>query len=118
MIKPRFKRLHINEIPQGGAIGVEIWRGENAEELIRIIVCKEESMVYAWVNRCPHAGWPLENIDGNFLFTDTGDIICSGHGAVFDVTDGRCWGGPGRGMPLTAFPFVQDGEFIVIGCLD
>ncbi|KAF0186919.1 MAG: hcaA1 [Hyphomonadaceae bacterium] len=118
LIKPRFKKLHIDEIPEGGAIGVEFWRGEQCDELVRVIICKEESKVYAWVNRCPHAGWPLENIDGNFLFTEAGDIICSGHGAVFGVTDGRCWGGPGRGLPLSAFPFRQVGDNIVIGEVD
>lgn len=57
----------------------------------------------------------MENIDDKFLFTDAGDIICAGHGAVFDVTDGRCQGGPGRGQPLKAFPFTCEGQYILIG---
>lgn len=111
-IKPTLVKVKIVDLPINGARLVEIWPND---EYIPLIIMRRETGVFIYINRCPHAGWPLDTPDGEFLFSLDGDIICAGHGAVFDVANGHCMGGPGRGTPLRTYPFIIDGEYIIIG---
>ncbi len=78
-----------------------------------ILTCDEGGQPRAWLNRCPHARWPLDTFDGRFLFTQDGALICAAHGALFDPGSGRCLGGPGRGEPLTAIALdLSDPDWI------
>jgi nitrite reductase/ring-hydroxylating ferredoxin subunit len=71
----------------------------------------------AFVNRCPHARWPLDRFDGTFLFTPVGDLVCAAHGASFDALTGHCLAGPGTGAPLTVVPVAEDGNWLLVGPL-
>jgi nitrite reductase/ring-hydroxylating ferredoxin subunit len=71
----------------------------------------------AFLNRCPHARWPLDRFDGTFLFDDGGALMCAAHAASFDPLTGTCLGGPGLGHPLTAVPLAECGDFLQIGPL-
>lgn len=72
------------------------------------VVRKGETVV-GWVDRCPHAGLPLAQELDRYL-TRTGDLIlCSWHGALFQIDDGLCVGGPCAGRSLTPWP-VAVGE--------
>ncbi|HET7730106.1 MAG TPA: Rieske 2Fe-2S domain-containing protein [Usitatibacter sp.] len=56
--------------------------------------------VYAYVNRCPHAGTELDWQPGEF-FEETGlYLACSTHGALFEPGNGTCIAGPCRGAAL------------------
>ncbi len=90
---------------------VEIWPNDI---FTPIILIARDKRVFAYINRCPHAGWPLDSIDGNFIFDMNDDLICAGHGAIFDVTNGHCLGGPGRGAPLKPYEFRIEGDQIVL----
>ncbi len=61
--------------------------------------CGDE--VRVWRNICPHAGRRLDWAPGRFL-RDGRDLVCSHHGAVFELDGGRCTSGPCRGQALTA----------------
>ncbi len=112
MIKAEFKILKIADVPNNGAVIVDIWpKGE----LISIILARKNTEIYGYINRCPHAGWPLENFNGTFVFTPNGEIVCAAHGAIFDVTNGHCLGGPGQGKPLQIFPITIRDDLIIIG---
>ena len=68
----------------------------------------------AYVNRCPHAGTPLD-LWPNEFFTDDGcALICSTHGAVFEPISGRCTAGPCVGDRLTPLPLDLEGETLVV----
>lgn len=69
--------------------------------------CGDE--VRLWHNICPHAGRRLDWASGRFL-RDGQDLVCSHHGAVFELGEGRCISGPCRGQSLTAVAStVRDG---------
>jgi len=98
MAKP-VRLCRLSDIPDGGAKGVEIGRGAQARD---IIVLRRGGNVFAYVNRCPHRGTPLETFPDHFL-DQTGELlICSTHGARFRVRDGACLAGPCEGAALTA----------------
>ncbi len=57
--------------------------------------------VRGYVNRCPHAGHPLNLLPQRFLTPEGALILCSSHGAVFEKSTGYCVAGPCAGRSLT-----------------
>jgi nitrite reductase/ring-hydroxylating ferredoxin subunit len=73
-------------------------------------VVRRGDQIVGYVDRCPHAGWPLAFIDGRYLTRDGAHILCAGHGALFEL-DGACVAGPCHGQSLELWPIeVRDGE--------
>lgn len=103
----------LEDIPDGGAKGVETGSGETRRD---IILLRRGDCVFAYVNRCPHMGTPLETFPDKFL-DQTGDLlICSTHGARFRVRDGFCVSGPCKGQNLEPLKVqIEDGAVIVAG---
>lgn len=69
---------------------------------------------HAYVNRCPHAGTPLDAWPNEFLTEDGRYLICATHGAVFAPDTGVCVEGPcpeARLEPLSVAR--RDGELVV-----
>lgn len=98
---------HVDNIPDGGAKGVEFGEGDRRKD---VILLRRDGDVFAYVNRCPHQGTPLETFPDRFL-DQTGELlICSTHGARFRVRDGVCVEGPCEGASLDPFEIrIQDG---------
>jgi nitrite reductase/ring-hydroxylating ferredoxin subunit len=99
------------EVPPGAAAKFPVnWRGTKVEGF----VVNFDGRYHAYVNRCAHAGTPLDWWPSEF-FTDDGRLlICATHGALFEPDSGRCAGGPCGGSalwPLVAR--VEDGQVIV-----
>ena len=63
-------------------------------------VVRRAGQVFAYVNRCPHAGHPLSWVKDRFLTPDDSLIVCSSHGALYEIGTGGCVAGPcaGRGL--------------------
>jgi nitrite reductase (NADH) small subunit len=78
---PRIE-LKLNEIPRDKPFRVEHLKTP-------IVLIRDGNSVAAYLDRCPHAHWPLSEgeIDGRVLH-------CSGHGWQFDVVTGRCLNAP------------------------
>ena len=69
-------------------------------------------MIY--VNACPHLGVPLDWAPDRFLSTDGQHIVCSMHGATFDLGTGLCLQGPCAGARLEVVSFeILEGEIMV-----
>jgi nitrite reductase/ring-hydroxylating ferredoxin subunit len=60
--------------------------------------------VRAYVNHCPHAGFPLNWQADQFLAPDAPLILCVMHGALFEIETGRCVAGPCLGQSLRELP--------------
>lgn len=85
------------DIADGGAIAVE-----NVLELGNsVLLLRQGQRVFAYQNICPHAGKRLDWSPGKFLF-DNGLLVCTAHGACFNIADGLCVSGPCRGESLSA----------------
>ncbi len=87
----------LEAIPEPGALGFE--QGDLA-----FFVVRKAGEVYAYRNRCPHTGAPLEWQPHQFLDFDGGFIQCAIHGALFRVRDGYCVRGPCATQSLQAMP--------------
>jgi nitrite reductase/ring-hydroxylating ferredoxin subunit len=111
-LKPPLARIVRGDVPDGGAIRLDLAFQSGRES---VIVTRRGDAVGAFINRCPHARWPLDTFDGRFLFTPDGALICAAHSAVFDPISGACLGGPGQGQALTAVEVIHDGDAVILG---
>jgi nitrite reductase/ring-hydroxylating ferredoxin subunit len=84
-------------------------------EPLELFVVRRGTAVFAYRNRCPHTGAPLEWQPDQFLDYEGSFIQCALHGALFDMADGRCLRGPCVGDRLTALVVrVRDGAVMLV----
>lgn len=91
----------VDDIEDPGAKGFSLPGPERPSE---IFVVRTGSDVNAYVNSCPHIGTPLEFRPDQFLTRDRREILCSTHGARFEIATGACITGPCRGQSLRRVP--------------
>ena len=70
--------------------------------------------VFAYVNRCPHAGHPLNWQPDDFLTQEKTLIMCRSHGALFEMKSGRCVGGPCGGKSLRALRARVENDIVIL----
>lgn len=75
----------------------------------QVMLIRRGGAVFCYANVCPHWGAPLDITPGRFLDRDRRHILCSTHGALFRIDDGRCIRGPCLGANLTVVPCRIDG---------
>lgn len=100
----------------GGARGFTIGGGSWP---LRLLVVRVADTVHGYLNRCPHAGHPLDLLPQRFLTADGTLILCSSHGALFEKSSGYCVAGPCAGRALTPVPLeVKCGFVLLAGNVD
>lgn len=75
---------------------------------------RQDDQLMIYVNACPHLGVPLDWAPDRFLSTDGQHIVCSMHGASFDIATGLCLQGPCAGERLKAVAFEIAGGDIMV----
>ena len=108
-----------SDIPPGGNKVVEI----NGRD---IVVFHVNGEYFALLNRCPHAGAPLEKAacvarltskePGVYERSRVGELLrCAWHGWEFDMRNGQSWFDPQR-VKIRTYPVViEDGETLAKG---
>ena len=95
----------VSDLEETGAFGVSIDTDEGPLDVMLIKnpeASEGESQVLAYRNTCPHLSIPLELEEHQFLEHGNPSIIlCSTHGARFQVEDGLCILGPCEGLSLS-----------------
>lgn len=81
----------LSDIPNPGAKGFTFGAGSDRFEMF---VVRNAAGVFGYVNSCPHQGATLETFADQFLTFDKELILCSLHGAQFQIEDGLCVLGP------------------------
>jgi nitrite reductase/ring-hydroxylating ferredoxin subunit len=77
---------------------------------INLLAVRRDGQVYAYRNRCPHRGVPLEWQPDQFLDHSQSMIQCATHGALFLIESGECVAGPCAGQSLKALSCREDSE--------
>lgn len=75
-----------------------------------------EGTYHAYVNRCPHAGTPLDLWPNEFFTEDGRWLVCATHGAVFEPGSGVCVEGPCPGARLEPLQVVREGSTLRVTC--
>ena len=79
-------------------------------------VVRQGDSVFAYKNACMHVGSPLNWMPDGFLTKDRKSIMCSMHGAQYEIDSGLCFAGPCRGKYLQKVDVeVRDGVVYVRG---
>lgn len=86
----------LEDIEDPGARGFSL-----PHEPREIFVVRQGQRLDAYVNSCPHIGTPLDFRPDQFLTRDRRELLCSTHGARFELSTGLCVAGPCRGKNLT-----------------
>jgi nitrite reductase/ring-hydroxylating ferredoxin subunit len=80
----------------------------------RGFIVRQGEQVFAYRNHCAHLGHPLNWMPDEFLTKDRANIICSSHGAIYEIPTGLCVAGPCLGKRLAALPMeIRDGMIYV-----
>ncbi len=79
---------------------------------LKLFIVRREGQVYAYENRCPHRGIPLEWQTDRFLDESGSLIQCASHGALFLIESGECVSGPCAGQELSLIPCREDHDGI------
>ncbi len=99
------KLCRLEDIDDGNARGFDVLVDGKSQS---VIVVRQAQQVFVYKNNCPHTGINLEWMPDEFL-DDTGQyLVCSTHGAMFQVDDGYCVAGPCAGDALQALPIRQE----------
>jgi nitrite reductase/ring-hydroxylating ferredoxin subunit len=101
----------VHELPDPGARGFTMGEGDWP---LRGFVVRRGSTVRAYVNHCPHAGFPLNYSRDAFLAPHAPLILCVMHGALFDIDSGECVSGPCAGLSLRAVPVRVSRGYVVL----
>ena len=102
----------LSDIENHGARGFTVGRGDWP---LRGFIVRIDDNVWGYVNRCPHAGHPL-NLGPNRFLTPGGELIlCASHGALFDRQTGFCIAGPCGGQSLTSVPLKIEAGYVMLG---
>ena len=81
---------------------------------LRGFVVRVGAQLRGYVNRCPHAGHPLNLLPDRFCTADGSLLLCSSHGALFEKLTGYCVAGPCVGRTLTPVPLEVRSGFVMV----
>jgi naringenin degradation protein FdeD len=90
------------------------FRVANAGRSVEGFIVHFDGAYYAYVNRCPHVGTPLDLWPNEFLSDDGRLFVCSTHGAIFEPASGRCVAGPCAGDRLTPLSVRLDADRVIV----
>jgi nitrite reductase/ring-hydroxylating ferredoxin subunit len=101
---------HVDELHEGAARGF----GPGSAGRDTLFVVKHQGRLHAYLNDCPHwPGSPMAWRQDAYLSRDANRIVCSGHGAEFDIASGLCTLGPCIGQSLAPVDLeIDDQGFI------
>lgn len=101
----------LERLPVDGCVSFTIGQGDWP---LRGFVVRTRDAVKGYVNRCPHAGHPLNPRPDQFLTFDSSMIVCASHGALFEKSTGYCVAGPCAGKSLESIDLrVIDGYVVL-----
>jgi nitrite reductase/ring-hydroxylating ferredoxin subunit len=78
-----------------------------------LFLVRQGMTIHAWSDSCPHIpGTSLAWRKDAYLNFDRDRIVCSAHGALFDIASGACLLGPCLGQALERVPawVTEEGE--------
>jgi nitrite reductase/ring-hydroxylating ferredoxin subunit len=101
----------LSDLTDPGAKGVTLAGPGGSRD---IVVVRRLGHVFAYENVCPHIGTPLNFLPDRFLTGDRRHLLCSTHGALFEIPTGLCIHGPCRGQSLRSVPVAVQGDQVVL----
>lgn len=103
----------LDDLVTGQSKGITIHPTSRYADIL--IVRTQSGAVFAYHNRCPHTGAPMEWEPDRFLDYTSTIIQCGIHGALFRIEDGYCVSGPCVRQSLQPIKLIErDGWLIAL----
>ncbi|MFO1394164.1 MAG: Rieske 2Fe-2S domain-containing protein [Steroidobacteraceae bacterium] len=102
----------LSDLADPGAKGFVLGGGDWP---LRGFVVRRGDDVRAYVNHCPHAGYPLNARPDAFLAPGAPLILCAAHGALFEIETGHCVSGPCAGLALRPLTVRVASGYVMLG---
>ncbi len=99
--------LKLEDLPEGASRSITLKAGSHEPQGF---VVRKDGEVFAYLNRCPHTGAPLDWSPHQFLDADGAYIMCAVHGALFEIKTGLCVHGPCVNQRLEPLPIEIEAE--------
>ena len=97
---------HRSELAEGSARGFD--PHSHSRDMLFVV---RRSGFHAYRNACPHwEGTSLPWRKDAYLNADATRIVCSAHGAQFDIATGECLHGPCLGQSLTRVALIETAD--------
>ena len=116
-VADRLRLCHVDELRDGAARG---FAGRRAGR-DRLFVVKHGGRLHAYLDDCPHQpGSAMAWRRDAYLNAGATRIVCSGHGAEFEIESGRCTLGPclGQSLARVGLEVDADGSVYALGIAD
>jgi nitrite reductase/ring-hydroxylating ferredoxin subunit len=75
-----------------------------------LFIVRQQNSISAYIDRCPHQGITMPWRKHAYLNGKQNRIVCSGHGAEFDIATGECLSGPCLGQSLEKAPVILEDD--------
>jgi len=112
------EEVAVGRVDELGDPGSREFRIGEGDWPFRGFVVRQGQDVFAYKNYCMHLGHPMNWKPDSFLTKDRANIICSSHGAIYEIPTGLCIAGPCLGKNLRALPVeIRDDVIYVRGPL-
>lgn len=82
--------------------------------VLEMFLVRDGDQVFGYRNSCPHTGATLQWMADKFLDLEESYIQCSIHGAIFNIDDGLCVGGPCGGQSLEKLDIAIRDEVVYL----
>ncbi|MEE9454711.1 MAG: Rieske 2Fe-2S domain-containing protein [Paracoccaceae bacterium] len=112
--------MHYTDFPDAPASGVQICAVADIPKggFLACMIGEFPVLVVAgpkaYVNACPHQFLPLDHRGNEVIGADGTSILCTNHGASFDLETGAGTAGLGLGCELTPIPTCISGGDLVV----
>ena len=103
----------VDDVPSDTTLVYRL-RPVDGEEPREAILLRDEEGVVSWLNYCQHFTH-IKLDKGSGAELRNGEVICTNHGAYFEVDSGRCTYGPCEGAYLNEVEVaVDDGDVVLV----
>jgi nitrite reductase/ring-hydroxylating ferredoxin subunit len=100
-----------DDLPDGGARGFDT----NGGGQTTVFAVRRADRVHVYADSCPHHGTPMAWRRDAYLDAAGEHIVCSAHGALFEIDSGLCVLGPCLGDHLQALPCrISEGNLVLL----
>ena len=103
----------LDELPDDTARGFDLF-GTGRDNLFLV---RTSGTVHAYRNYCPHQGSTMPWRRHAYLNAKATRIVCSAHGAEFDIDTGQCTAGAALGYALDPVRIVVADDGMIRACL-
>jgi nitrite reductase/ring-hydroxylating ferredoxin subunit len=101
----------VGAVAHGQSIGFSLLDGDRQ---VQGLLVNWQGIYHAYVNRCPHAGTPLDLWPNEFFTEDGRWLVCATHGAIFAPESGICVEGPCPGARLEPLAVSREGDRLAV----